>query len=142
MRLAPTAGVAARDQRGRLLLVERVDDGSWCLPGGRLEPGETWRQCAEREFLEETGLVVAIGALLGVYSDPNSQVHRYGDGTEVQFVGVVFSGRVDGHSTRRPDDEINAVRYFEPADLPANVFVPDRPVIADALNVELSPFIR
>jgi ADP-ribose pyrophosphatase YjhB (NUDIX family) len=142
MRLAPTAGVVARDQRGRLLLVQRADDGSWCLPGGRLEPGETWRACAEREFREETGLAVTIGGLLGVYSDPASQIHSYGDGPEVQFVGVVFEGRVDGDSARPPDDEIKAVRYFEVADLPAPLFGPDRPVIADALSGGTGPFIR
>jgi 8-oxo-dGTP pyrophosphatase MutT (NUDIX family) len=142
MPLAPTAGVVARDRRGRLLLVQRADDGSWCLPGGRVELGESWRACAEREFREETGLTVSIGALLGVYSDPTSQVHRYGDGAEVQFVGVVFEGRVDGPSARPPDEEITAVRYFAGADLPANLFGPDRPVLADALSGGTGPYIR
>lgn len=105
MRLAPTAGVAARDERGRLLLVQRADDGSWCLPGGRLEIGESWRECAEREFREETGLTVTICELLGVYSDPNNQVYGYEDGTEVQFVGVVFAGGVEGESARPADAE-------------------------------------
>jgi hypothetical protein len=43
---------------------------------------------------------VTIGGLLGVYSDPNSQAYRYRDGTEVQFVGVVFEGRVEGDSAQ------------------------------------------
>ena len=142
MPLAPTAGVVARDRRGRLLRVQRADDGGWSLPGGRVEVGETWRACAEREFREETGLTVTIGAILGIYSDPTNQVHRYGDGTEVQFVGVVFEGHVDGSSVRPPDDEIKAVRYFDGADLPANLFGPDRPVLADTLSGGTGPIIR
>ena len=41
--------------------------GEWSIPGGMLELGETLRQGAEREALEETGLVVRATDLLGVF---------------------------------------------------------------------------
>lgn len=39
----------------------------WSLPGGKLEPGETLQQGAEREALEETGLTVTAETLIGIY---------------------------------------------------------------------------
>jgi len=49
-------------KRGRAPLL-----GEWSIPGGLLETGETLRQGAEREALEETGLVVRATELLGVF---------------------------------------------------------------------------
>jgi 8-oxo-dGTP diphosphatase len=55
---------------GRVLLIKRAKApllGEWSIPGGMLELGETLRQGAEREALEETGLVVRATDLLGVF---------------------------------------------------------------------------
>jgi 8-oxo-dGTP diphosphatase len=55
---------------GRVLLIKRGKApllGEWSIPGGMLELGETLRQGAEREALEETGLVVRATDLLGVF---------------------------------------------------------------------------
>lgn len=55
---------------GRVALIKRGKPpllGEWSIPGGMLELGETVRQGAEREALEETGLVVHATELLGVF---------------------------------------------------------------------------
>jgi ADP-ribose pyrophosphatase YjhB (NUDIX family) len=76
----PCAGAVVRDGRGRLLLVLRAHppaQGTWSLPGGRVEAGETGRQAAEREVWEETGLRVIAGALLGTVTLGSYEVEDY-----------------------------------------------------------------
>lgn len=67
----PLVGVGAIIvDAGRVALVKRGKPpllGEWSVPGGMLELGETVRQGAEREALEETGLVVRATELLGVF---------------------------------------------------------------------------
>ncbi len=134
-------GAVATDAAGRVLLVQRSGEGTWGLPGGGVEPGETWVQATVRECLEETGWEVEILDLLGVYSDPATQTHRYPDGPTVQFYGVVFLAtavRLSGV----PDGEATAMGFFGLDDLPEPVFAPDRPVLADARAAAARPFLR
>ncbi len=52
------AGILFRDPQRHLLLLRRADGhypGTWALPGGKLEDGESAEQAARRETLEETG---------------------------------------------------------------------------------------
>ena len=67
----PLVGIGALVvENGRVALIRRGKaplQGEWSIPGGMLELGETLRQGAEREALEETGLVVRATELLGVF---------------------------------------------------------------------------
>src|SRR6478752_2084343 len=67
----PLVGVGAIIvEDSRVLLIKRGKApllGEWSIPGGMLELGETLRQGAEREAIEETGLVVRVTELLGVF---------------------------------------------------------------------------
>ncbi|MGH3385182.1 MAG: NUDIX hydrolase [Nocardioidaceae bacterium] len=61
-------GALVHDDQGRLLVVLRAHDpgaGQWSIPGGRVEPGESDPVAVAREVREETGLVVAVGDLVG-----------------------------------------------------------------------------
>ncbi|CAN5230587.1 NUDIX hydrolase [soil metagenome] len=70
----PVVGIAAvaRDDAGRVLLVRRGDTGTWALPGGTLEWGETLKATLPRELAEECGVDSPTEVeLCGVYSRPD-----------------------------------------------------------------------
>jgi ADP-ribose pyrophosphatase YjhB (NUDIX family) len=72
-----------------ILLTRRTDNGRWCLPGGRVDPGESVAEACLREVLEETGLQAQIIRLIGVYSDPNYLI-EYADGERCHIVALNF----------------------------------------------------
>ncbi|MBA3360215.1 MAG: NUDIX domain-containing protein [Acidimicrobiia bacterium] len=130
----PTAVVAIVDDDGRILLGRRSDDRTWCLPGGRLESGESFADCAWRECREELGYEVELDGVIAVLSNPETQIHRYPDGRSIQHVGVVFRGRL-GPQIGDGDGEITEVDWFNPDQLPENEIMPaDLPAIRHALS--------
>lgn len=81
-------GVAVRD--GHLLLIRRATEpgaGRWSLPGGRIEAGETMTAALVREMAEETGLVVNVGALVGLAESIDERRHMVIIDLEVSVVG-------------------------------------------------------
>lgn len=88
--LIPCAGAVLRDEAGRLLLVKRGAEpalGTWSLPGGRIEAGETPAEAAAREVLEEAGLVVEVGDLL-------QTVELFGGYVVHDFAATVIGGEL------------------------------------------------
>ncbi|NLU42144.1 MAG: NUDIX domain-containing protein [Firmicutes bacterium] len=100
--------------QGRVLLDHRRD-GKWGLIGGSLELGESLEDCALREALEETGLVVHQLRLLGVFSHP-SRIIEYPNGDAVQSITVCFAGTTDSDSVRLSPESQNA-RFFSREDM-------------------------
>jgi 8-oxo-dGTP diphosphatase len=66
----PTVDLLIRIGEGLVLIRRRNPPLGWALPGGFVDEGETVEHAAIREAKEETGLDVALEALLYVYSDP------------------------------------------------------------------------
>jgi len=103
------------DTGEHILLTRRTDNGRWCLPGGAMDPGESVEECCIREVWEETGLVVRVVRLLGVYSTPH-RVTYYADGHRWQIIAANFLAEITG-GTLGVSDETTAVDFFSPADL-------------------------
>ena len=102
--LLPAAFAAVRNDAGQVLLVRRIDDGNWELPGGRIEVGETARQAVLREVAEESGITIELTTLSGVYSDP-SHVLVDPDGSIHQQLALCFHAVPAGadNESPRPD---------------------------------------
>ncbi len=111
--VTPQIGVDAMVLDGeRLLLIQRSDNGLWCMPGGAVEVGETLAQAAERELREEAGIEGRVRRLAGVF---DSRLWR--SGVKRHMVHIVFMvERVAGIPVRT--DESLDVGYFAEAALP------------------------
>jgi 8-oxo-dGTP pyrophosphatase MutT (NUDIX family) len=96
--------------REKVLLTQRTDNGRWCLPGGGMESGESAAQACEREVWEETGLKVRVTRLIGVYSNPD-QLVIYPDGNKAFFVVMSFEAEIVGGELGL-SNETTAFGYF------------------------------
>ncbi len=113
----PRIGVGAVVIReGRVLLVRRGGppaQGLWAIPGGGLELGETLRQGAERELLEETGITIRAGEQ--VYT--GETMERDADGRiRFHYVIIDFAAEYVGGEVNGSDDASEA-RWIAPAEL-------------------------
>lgn len=103
----PAASMAIfRD--GEVLLVERGKGprrGVWSLPGGHIEPGETAREAARREVLEETGLEVEVQGLVDVH---DILLHDVSGLLSAHYVLAVFWGRWQGGEPIAATDVVGA----------------------------------
>jgi 8-oxo-dGTP pyrophosphatase MutT (NUDIX family) len=111
----PAAAVALRDDRGRLLLGLHAERNLWVMPGGLIEPGELPADGAVREVWEETGLIVDLTGILGVFGG-EPLVIQYRNGDRASYVNILFSGRITGGKLRADGEEILEARYFSRED--------------------------
>jgi ADP-ribose pyrophosphatase YjhB (NUDIX family) len=93
--VAGCAAIVWDAHRERILLTRRSDNGRWCLPGGRMESGESAAEACAREVLEETGLRVRVTRLVGVYTSPDFVI-EYADGNRYQIVAMSFEAEIIG----------------------------------------------
>jgi 8-oxo-dGTP diphosphatase len=110
------AAAVLLEQDGRVLLVRRVNQpfrGLWTLPAGFVDAGEDPARAAERECLEETGLVVRTRRVLDVIA---GREHPRG----ADFI-MVFEAEVLGGELHAGDDADQA-GWFDRSDLPPLAF--------------------
>lgn len=110
-------------QDGFVLLVRRANEpfrGLWTLPAGFINGGEDPAQAAERECLEETGLSVRVTR---VYDIVPGREHPRGADFVIVYRAEVLGGEL------KPDDDADAVEWFDGSRLPPLAFLATQKVL-------------
>jgi 8-oxo-dGTP pyrophosphatase MutT (NUDIX family)/mannose-6-phosphate isomerase-like protein (cupin superfamily) len=111
----PAAGIALFDAQRRVLLLRHRHDGRWGTPGGGIERGETPRQAASRELLEEAGLTVSGTHLIDAFGGQEFEVVYPGRSTISYVVALYGSTRWTGDISLQ-FDEVTESGWFSEAD--------------------------
>jgi 8-oxo-dGTP diphosphatase len=121
-------GIVFRDD-GRVLAIQRRDDGRWVPPGGVLELAETPSEGVAREVLEETGIKVQAEQLTGVYKNMRRGI-----------VSLAFRCSVIGGNAH-PSDEAKRVTWLTVDEAKQDMVEARAVRITDALS-DKAPFVR
>lgn len=130
-------GVMVFNDEGKLLLGLRNSDrekadselheeGTWTLPGGNIEYGETFEEAGIREAKEETGIDVSDLEVICVQTDKNEYAH---------YVSVGMIARsVNGTPRAMEPEQILKWEWFDLNNLPKNIFSASKKTIDCYLN--------
>ena len=114
--VVPTVRVLLFVDGQGVLLGRHAEGNDWTTPGGMIEPYETPSDAAVREMWEETGLLVELTGIIGVFGG-DVCTSTYANGDRIAWVSTVFRAeRVSG--ALRPDgEETLEVRYLDRTDV-------------------------
>jgi ADP-ribose pyrophosphatase YjhB (NUDIX family) len=111
--LVPSVTAAVRNPTGELLLIHKIDNDFWALPGGAMEIGESINDAVIREVQEETNVSIELTGLVGIYTDPG-HVMAYDDGEVRQEFSVCFHARSIKGQPHHDGSETKAAQWVHP----------------------------
>ncbi|HEX2792134.1 MAG TPA: NUDIX domain-containing protein [Candidatus Paceibacterota bacterium] len=122
----PKVGVGALIVRdGKVLLGERLKShgaGTWSIPGGHLEFGETFEETALREAKEEIGLTdIEVKGFICAVNDRVYEKHFV-------TIGMLLEWKSGEAYPAEPEKSANWT-WFSPDELPENIFLPSKHVL-------------
>ncbi len=134
--LIPAVAALIHDEQNRLLLQEK-HDGSWSLPAGAIEPGESPEQAVAREVLEETGFQCVNCALVAVCGGPAFR-HTYPNADQVEYVIVLFKCVAQPHREITDTDETKRIQFFSRLEMPPLALPYDLDLLFTQVRVPVS----
>jgi ADP-ribose pyrophosphatase YjhB (NUDIX family) len=118
----PTVDIIIEVEGGIVLIERKNPPYGWAIPGGFVDYGEPVEAAAMREAKEETGLVVQLTGLLGVYSDPDRDSRHH-------TISTVFIASASGQPVA--DDDAADAGVFTENSLPEDIAFDHREILAD-----------
>ena len=118
----PTVDIIIEVEGGIVLIERKNPPHGWAIPGGFVDYGETVEAAAVREAKEETGLVVQLKGLLGVYSDPSRDPRSH-------TISTVFVASAAGRPVA--DDDAADAGVFTEDTLPGDIAFDHREILRD-----------
>jgi 8-oxo-dGTP diphosphatase len=118
----PQVGLAVIVERGgQVLLLKRKGshgEGTWAPPGGHVEFGESLEECAVRETLEETGVVIGEVEFIAITNDlfPSERKHYLTVWVEATYLS--------GQAAVAYPDKVAQVSWVSWDSLPEQLFIP------------------
>lgn len=124
------ARAVLRDGAGRVLLIQRSDNGHWAMPAGAMELGESIADCAVREVREETGLRALRVSAFALYTGPDRiHTNMYGHTYQV-FTAAFRIDEWDGQLATTTDETTDA-RFYRPERFPTPLSASVTETLAD-----------
>jgi 8-oxo-dGTP diphosphatase len=130
-------GVLILNSEGKVLLGKRHDDykkanselkgaGTWTMPGGSLDFGESFEDAAKRETKEETGLTLGKVEVIALNADQTDTAH---------YVTIGLLGRdFTGEPQVCEPEKITCWQWFDPTDLPSPMYEPSKKLLTNFLH--------
>ena len=95
--------------------------GTWTMPGGKLHFGETFEEGAQREVLEETGIILKSVKVIALNNDKVEDAHFI-------TIGLLAEG-FEGNPQLKEPDEITKWEWFPLDNLPSPLYFPSAKVL-------------
>lgn len=118
--IMPSACILVLNEKKQVLLQKRKDNGYWSYPGGSMELGESFEECARREVFEETGLE-CIELTYFTHMSGEKMHYIYPNGDEVYSAEMVFLCENYKGELKIQEAEVYEQKFFNLDDLPDNI---------------------
>lgn len=128
------------EKNNQILLQHRKDNDVWGIPGGVMEPGETFVEAALRETWEETGLAAENLELFGLYSGKEGFA-EYQNGDKIFSVQIIFHTTDFAGDLIQEASESHEHRFFSRSNLP-NLNAHQERFILDWVNKSNLPIVK